>query len=198
VLTTGDLLEQQMYLNLIQEAVANDTPYLWIHQQTEFRTWRSWLLGEGLVFNPMHGMYFYEISKDYVSAPDFVYNVQFQTVTLSFLLIALTGVFLFLAKDSFRDGTAAWRKRVLGLHIFIMSCNSLLLYLVEVWRSVYATHIWYYGTTLLIFLPTFTIPAVLMYLDIKRNDDPNPKYWLLIFFIIIVLVLGFQPTFVIA
>ena len=193
LLATIDPLEQQTYCNLIQETVANDVAYLWIYQEKEFRTWRVWLLGEGLVFNPMHGIYCYEIYKDYVSAPEFVYNTQSQTVALSFLLIALTGVFLLLAKDDFRDGTATWRKRILGLHLIIMIYNSLLLCLIEVWSSIYVTRFWYYGTTLPIFLPTFIIPPALMYLDIRRRDDPNPKSWLLIYFIFLILVMGFTP-----
>ncbi len=193
VLATVDLLEQQMYLNLIQEAVANDTPYLWIHQQTEFRTWRSWLLGEGLVFNPMHGMYFYEIYKDYVSAPDFVYNTESQTVALNFLLMGMIVVFLFMAKDSFREDTVAWRKRILGLHLIITAYNSLLLYLVDFWRSIYIAGYWSFTIPLPIFIPAFIIPAILMYLDIRRKDDPNPKWWLLIFLIIIILLMGGQP-----
>jgi ABC-type oligopeptide transport system substrate-binding subunit len=124
VLETIELSEQQMHIDLIQQEVAEDAPYLWILQQTEFRAWRSWLIGEGLVFNPMHGFYFYEICKDYVSAPDFVYNTQSQTVALNFLLLGMIAVFLFLAKDNFREGTATWRKRLLGLHVIILSFGA--------------------------------------------------------------------------
>ncbi|MFX1272503.1 MAG: ABC transporter substrate-binding protein [Promethearchaeota archaeon] len=193
VLATIDPLEQQMYMALIQQEVANDVPYLWIQQQTEFRTWRSWLLGEGLGFNPMHGFYFYEIHKDYISAPDFVYNTHSQTVALGMLLGALVGVFLFMARDDFRDGTVKWRKILLGLHLIIMALNSVLIQLVEMWRTIYMTRFFFYEMPLPIFLLAYSIPAILMYLDIKRKDDPNPKFWLLIYFIIGLLLIASQP-----
>jgi peptide/nickel transport system substrate-binding protein len=194
IISTMDTTEHRLYLELIQQTVANDTPYLWIHQETEFRTWRSWLLGEGLVFNPMHGIYFYELHKDYISAPDYVYSAQSQTVALNFLLLGMIVVFLILAKDDFREGTASWRKLILGLHFIIMAYNSLLLYLIEVWRSIYVTRFWFYGTPLPIFIPAFIIPAILMYLDIRRKDDSNPKFWLLIYLILVFVLLGSQPT----
>jgi hypothetical protein len=172
--------------------VAKDTPYLWIRQQTEFRTWRSWLLGEGLVFNPMHGIYFYEIHKDYVSAPDFMYNAQSQSVALNYLLLAMIVIFLILAKDNYREDTVAWRKRLLGLHVIIMIYNSFLLQLIEFWRSIYVTRFWYLGIPLQIFIPAFLIPAILMYLDVRRKDDPNPKFWLLIYIIFILVLMGGQ------
>ncbi|MFW9802319.1 MAG: ABC transporter substrate-binding protein [Candidatus Thorarchaeota archaeon] len=198
VLATIDPLEQQTYIDLIQQELANDVPYLWIQQQTEFRTWRYWLLGEGLVFNPMHSFYFYEIYKDYISAPDFVYNAQSQTVALVFLLVGLIGIFLFMAKDDFREGTLVWRKRLLGLHLIIMAYNSILIQLVEFWSSIYMTRGLYFlifpVMSVPVFLLTFIIPAVLMYLDIKRKTDPNPKYWLLIYFILMLLLAGSQPV----
>jgi peptide/nickel transport system substrate-binding protein len=49
------------YYNLIQERLAEDAPYLWMYQPTEFRTWRAWLHGDGLVYNPMHQVYFYHV-----------------------------------------------------------------------------------------------------------------------------------------
>ncbi|MFX1473843.1 MAG: hypothetical protein ACFFBM_15140, partial [Promethearchaeota archaeon] len=197
ILAALDPLEQQMYIGLIQQELANDVPYLWIQQQTEFRTWRSWLLGEGLVFNPMHGFYFYEMHKDYISAPDFVYNTQSQTVALCVLLVALVGIFLFMAKDDFREGTLKWRKRLLGLHIIIVAYNSILIQLVEFWSSIYVTRVFYLWSispiSVPIFLITFIIPAILMYLDIKRKNDSHPKDWLLIYFLLMLLFLGAQP-----
>jgi len=50
-------------LDNIQAAVAEDCPYLWGYQATEFRPWRTWLHGDGLVYNPMHGIYFYNMFK---------------------------------------------------------------------------------------------------------------------------------------
>ncbi len=54
----------------IQETVAQDFPYLWLGQETEFRVWRSWLHGDGLSFNPMHDIYFYHVYKTEGMRPD--------------------------------------------------------------------------------------------------------------------------------
>jgi peptide/nickel transport system substrate-binding protein len=55
------------YYDLIQEQLAEDAPYLWMYQPTEFRTWRAWLHGDGLVYNPMHQVYFYHVYKQYTT-----------------------------------------------------------------------------------------------------------------------------------
>jgi peptide/nickel transport system substrate-binding protein len=51
--------------NQINEKLAAICPYLWVYQNTEFRTWRSWVHGDGLVYNPMHDVYFYHVYKTY-------------------------------------------------------------------------------------------------------------------------------------
>jgi ABC-type transport system substrate-binding protein len=56
-------IQCEHYYNLIQEAVADDNPCLWVCQMQEFRTWRTWLYGSGLTYNPMHSIYFYHIYK---------------------------------------------------------------------------------------------------------------------------------------
>ena len=56
-------------LDLIQGTVANDAPYIWLYQPTEFRPWRTWLHGDGLVYNPMHDIYFYNMYKTGSSEP---------------------------------------------------------------------------------------------------------------------------------
>jgi hypothetical protein len=55
---------QNSFHELIQEAVAYDVPYIWIYQPEEFRVWRAWLDGDGLTFNPMNGIYFYEMHAE--------------------------------------------------------------------------------------------------------------------------------------
>ncbi|MBN2229159.1 MAG: ABC transporter substrate-binding protein [Candidatus Thorarchaeota archaeon] len=61
---TDETARKHLY-NLIQEKLAEDAPYLWMYQATEFRTWRAWLHGDGLVYNPMHQAYFYHMYKTY-------------------------------------------------------------------------------------------------------------------------------------
>ncbi|RDE15022.1 MAG: hypothetical protein C4K48_04920 [Candidatus Thorarchaeota archaeon] len=56
------------YYNLIHEQVSQDAPYLWVYQATEFRTWRIWLHGDGLVYNPMHDLYWFHMYKTYPTA----------------------------------------------------------------------------------------------------------------------------------
>ncbi|MFX1266053.1 MAG: ABC transporter substrate-binding protein, partial [Promethearchaeota archaeon] len=57
---------RQYYYNLIQERMAYDQPYLFLIQAMEFRTWRTWLHGQGLVYNAMQsGSYIYDLYKDY-------------------------------------------------------------------------------------------------------------------------------------
>ena len=59
----SNLAIRQHYYNLINDIVAWEAPYLWVYQGTEFRTWRTWVHGDGLVYNPMHSEYFYHIYK---------------------------------------------------------------------------------------------------------------------------------------
>jgi peptide/nickel transport system substrate-binding protein len=66
--TETDPDERNRLYSLIQEQLAEDAPYLWMYQPTEFRTWRAWLHGDGLVYNPMHGAYFYHMYKAYPTA----------------------------------------------------------------------------------------------------------------------------------
>jgi peptide/nickel transport system substrate-binding protein len=58
---------RQHYFDLIQEQVAEDTPYLWVYQIVEFRAWRTWMQGNGLIYNPMHSYYFLHLYKDYTT-----------------------------------------------------------------------------------------------------------------------------------
>ena len=60
--------DRQDLLDLLQGEVADDVPYLWAYQQTEFRTWGTWLHGDGLIYNPMHDIYFYHVYK--MNSPD--------------------------------------------------------------------------------------------------------------------------------
>ena len=51
------------YYNQINDICAEEAPYLWVYQSTDFRTWRTWVHGEGLIHNPMHQIYFYHTYK---------------------------------------------------------------------------------------------------------------------------------------
>jgi peptide/nickel transport system substrate-binding protein len=61
----ANLAQRKIYYNQINDILAEDSPYLWVYQSTEFRTWRAWLDGDGLVYNPMHQIYFYHVFKNY-------------------------------------------------------------------------------------------------------------------------------------
>jgi peptide/nickel transport system substrate-binding protein len=59
---------RQHWYNLIQDQMAYDQPYIFLAQGKEFRTWRTWLHGQGLAFNAIAaGPYLYEMYKDYDS-----------------------------------------------------------------------------------------------------------------------------------
>ncbi len=63
--TETDVTTRNGYYSQIQEIMSDDAPYLYMYQPTEFRTWRAWLHGDGLVYNPMHNCYFYHMYKTY-------------------------------------------------------------------------------------------------------------------------------------
>ena len=69
-------------LSLLQYYVAEDNPYLWLGQETEFRVWRAWLYGDGLVFNPMHDIYFYNVYKTEAQGTNYLDTV------ITYVLIA--------------------------------------------------------------------------------------------------------------
>jgi len=53
------------YYNKINDICAAQAPYLWAYQAVEFTCYRAWLHGDGLIYNPMHDQYFYNMYKDY-------------------------------------------------------------------------------------------------------------------------------------
>jgi peptide/nickel transport system substrate-binding protein len=64
-----NLVTRMHYYNIINDRCADLAPYLWVYQATEFRTWRAWLHGDGLIYNPMlSGVYFYHLYKTYPTA----------------------------------------------------------------------------------------------------------------------------------
>lgn len=62
-----NLETRQHYYNLIHDIMADETPYLWTYQSIEFRTWRTWAHGDGLIYNPMHDIYFYHMYKSEIN-----------------------------------------------------------------------------------------------------------------------------------
>ncbi|MFX1483448.1 MAG: hypothetical protein ACFFCP_09685, partial [Promethearchaeota archaeon] len=62
---TDPTVRQQIY-NQIQELAAHDRPAIWLYSPKEFTTFRAWLKGIGLRFQPMSAYYYiYHIYKDY-------------------------------------------------------------------------------------------------------------------------------------
>lgn len=62
--------ERENIYGRILQAMADDFPYLWTYQQGELRTWRTWVHGPGLRWNPLPGVYsfyFFHMYKDYAS-----------------------------------------------------------------------------------------------------------------------------------
>jgi peptide/nickel transport system substrate-binding protein len=60
----SDPVARQTIYNQIQELAAYDQPYLWLHTGKEFTTFRTWLKGIGLRYQPMSSYYYiYHIYK---------------------------------------------------------------------------------------------------------------------------------------
>ncbi|MFX1484098.1 MAG: ABC transporter substrate-binding protein [Promethearchaeota archaeon] len=57
--------QRMHYYNKMNDRLAEISPYLWVYQSKSFRTWRTWLHGDGLIYNPMHQYYYYHIYKTY-------------------------------------------------------------------------------------------------------------------------------------
>jgi peptide/nickel transport system substrate-binding protein len=62
-----DPVARQALYNQIQELAAYDQPSLYLYSVKEFTTFRAWLKGIGLRYNPMHTHYYYiyHVYKDY-------------------------------------------------------------------------------------------------------------------------------------
>jgi ABC-type transport system substrate-binding protein len=62
---TDPAVRLQIY-NQIQELAAHDRPSMWLYSYKEFTTFRAWLKGIGLRFQPMSSYYYiYHVYKDY-------------------------------------------------------------------------------------------------------------------------------------
>jgi len=56
---------RQTLYDRIQHEIAHGQPSIYIYQLTEFMVRRAWLEGSGLIYNPMHGHYWYHVHKTY-------------------------------------------------------------------------------------------------------------------------------------
>ena len=63
---TDPVARQQIY-NQIQELAAYDRPYLWLYWLKEFTTFRAWLKGIGMRFQPWEYYYIYHVYKEYTT-----------------------------------------------------------------------------------------------------------------------------------
>jgi peptide/nickel transport system substrate-binding protein len=86
-----DFIQRQQYFNWIQDKVADEAPYIWAYQAVEFRTWRNWTCGDGLVFNPVREIYFYHLIKYYETyTPSYPY-LQIDLAGVSLVIILVYG-----------------------------------------------------------------------------------------------------------
>jgi hypothetical protein len=99
---------QMWYHELIQEAVAYDVPYIWISQSEEFRVWRAWLEGQGLTFNPMHGIYFYEIRAERHYPPPHNPYSSYAQYSLSILILLILFGYFMKPKDKEKSQWTIW------------------------------------------------------------------------------------------
>ncbi|MBN2228115.1 MAG: hypothetical protein JW779_00880 [Candidatus Thorarchaeota archaeon] len=155
---------RQIYFNNIQNAVADEAPYIWGYQKIEFQTWRDWLRGDGLVFNPMRDVYFYHISKDYSGTV-----VTNQIPWPSFIELASISWVTYILADYFKF---QWiRRKQLKFALFII-CTSITLF-VTAWNVLFPS-MWPqpgFLTSELLFIiypGLLWVPWYLMYRDTKR------------------------------
>jgi hypothetical protein len=113
-------------------------------------------------------------------------------MTLAQTLLIL--LFLILAKDTIREATAGWRIVIAGIYFFNMIYSAMLICFIQIWRGIYIARFWTNGEVVFFSIPALIIPAILMGFNIRRKDDPTPKQWLLIYFILLVLLIGAQPV----
>jgi peptide/nickel transport system substrate-binding protein len=62
---TSNRTERLDIYGKIQAQVAYDQPSIYMYQPRQFEVRRTWLMGSGLEWNPMHGYYWYHIWKDF-------------------------------------------------------------------------------------------------------------------------------------
>jgi hypothetical protein len=156
--------QRQVYLNYIQDTVADEAPYLWAYQQLEFRIWREWISGDGLVFNPMRDIYLYHIIKAYLNGfvpivpPDFVIVAVMVPLGLLyiavknyvapslkrknakfFLFLTYTGLNLFFTAQCIVDIRWIAVLFFTSILIFLLFCSGLLL-LWRLWYIMYCDY----------------------------------------------------------
>ncbi|MFX0054037.1 MAG: ABC transporter substrate-binding protein [Candidatus Hermodarchaeota archaeon] len=77
---TDPVARQQIY-NQIQELAANDRPFLWLCWPREFTTFRAWLKGIGLRFQPWTWHYIYHVYKEYTTTTTYTTTTGATTFT---------------------------------------------------------------------------------------------------------------------
>jgi peptide/nickel transport system substrate-binding protein len=166
-------IQRQVYFNYIQDTVANEAPYLWAYQELEFRTWKDWLSGDGLVFNPMRDVYVYHLSKIYTSD----YNPWTSTTPLwlnwaPFILITWIS---YAIVDRF-VAPSVTRKR-LKLSIFAI-CTGLTLFLTA-WGMIYPIYYLFrdlWRIPWLFTLMVYCYPGLLWLPLYLMNNDRKKEY----------------------
>jgi peptide/nickel transport system substrate-binding protein len=156
-----DPFQRQTYFNQIQDAVADEAPYIWAYQQVEFRTWRNWTSGDGLIFNPMRDIYFYHLIKDYSDYP--IYNQPYPYLEAIF---AVTEIVLLLAYGSmnyFTSRTLLRNRIKLG---FLVIYTGLALYLMT--RGIFLAMFW---SPLLFVAALLWMPWCFIYCDYMNEHD---------------------------
>ncbi len=168
----SDTSQRQIYFNNIQDTVAEEAPYLWAYQQLEFRTWRDWLKGDGLIFNPMHDIYFYHINKTLIGgswdSPYFIPVFGPPEIMFILLLSYVTANVLLTP--------GLWRKRI--KFALLSSYTGIALFLTAFFVIIFGLSSWawtslgtLWGSTVLsIFIVSLLwIPWSFLYHDYKKE-----------------------------
>jgi peptide/nickel transport system substrate-binding protein len=153
-----DPFQRQIYFNQIQDAVADEAPYIWAYQQVEFRTWRNWTSGDGLIFNPMRDIYFYHLIKDYTMyTQPYPYLESIFAVTEFVLLFAYGSMNYYTSRNLLRN------RIKLG---FLIIYTGLALYLMV--RGIFLVMSW---SGLLFVAALLWMPWCFIYCDYMNEHD---------------------------
>jgi hypothetical protein len=195
-LAEADPVVQSLYYDLIQKSVANDSPYVWASQRTEFRTTREWLIGQGLAFNPMHDVYIYETCKYFYSI-DSPYALRQQLAGLmSLVQVLLAALFVVFAYTGDRQGRLRVKTVLLMLYSILTMGNTVVFASLDPpvgvirWEDSWIRKI----TTYILgipFVPMSLIIAVLMYYEIKSPQRGREARAILLLLLVTLTMFGF-------
>ncbi|MFX1415763.1 MAG: ABC transporter substrate-binding protein [Promethearchaeota archaeon] len=199
VLAEINTVQQNVYSGLIQEVVANDVPYIWASQRTEFRTTREWLKGNGLTFNPMHDVYIYETRKEWRTYPDPEALGHDLAGVVTLVQVLLAAIFVVLSFSTYREDMIRIRIALFVSYSMLTIFNAVLFAVLSppIGQITWARSMGGMTFTFVlghVFVPISLITAIAMYYDTKSRERGSAVDTVLLLLIATLLLLGFFTT----